>query len=504
MKKSFCWIILAGTTAATFGQGSLTPPGPPAPTMRTLLQIEPRTPISSLPFSITAPGSYFLATNLIGLSGTNGVTISSSSVTLDLRGFTLTGVPGSLDGIATAGTVTNVIIENGALSRWGGNDLNADSVVCGQFLQLNVTGSGLDGLDVGQNSLVRQCTACGNNENGFGNLGNGFQCTFEDCISSGNGGGFVAYWQCSFLNCRAQENVNDGFDPGYQCTLRDCTAGYNGNLGIWMPYAGCVAVRCVAANNGDVGIATDNAALSSCTATFNNGNGFDAGSGSSLADCVASYNGGQGFSALNFCAFTGCSAYTNVLDNVATGFGCTLAGCSAGGSETGNGFALGSGNTITGSTAFGNSVNGIDAGDRTTVRSCTATFNGNAGIHLNYQGTAQQCTAGNNGSFGILSDANGFASILENNCSFNGILAFGGTPSNGAGIYVTNSPGCRIEGNTLDINYAALVVAPNLHAFVLRNSAYGNVITNYSVGAGNDVGPIGSAATSTSPWANLQ
>src|ERR1700722_17008335 len=44
---------------SAFSQGSLTPPGAPAPTMLTLSQIEPRTPISSLPFNITRPGSYY-------------------------------------------------------------------------------------------------------------------------------------------------------------------------------------------------------------------------------------------------------------------------------------------------------------------------------------------------------------------------------------------------------------------------------------------------------------
>ena len=71
------------------GQGSLTPPGAPGGTMKNLAQVEPRTPISSLPYTIKVPGSYYLTGNLA--STTNGIFIDASQVTLDLMGFTLSG-----------------------------------------------------------------------------------------------------------------------------------------------------------------------------------------------------------------------------------------------------------------------------------------------------------------------------------------------------------------------------------------------------------------------------
>src|SRR5208337_2996715 len=94
-------------------QGSLTPPGAPAPTMITLSQIEPRTPISSAPFTITNPGSYYLTTNLTVSSG-NGIIIAASGVTLDLSGFTIssTDPANSGAGITTFGAHTNIAIYN--------------------------------------------------------------------------------------------------------------------------------------------------------------------------------------------------------------------------------------------------------------------------------------------------------------------------------------------------------------------------------------------------------
>ena len=74
--------------STAFAQGSLTPPGVPGPTMLTLNQMEPRTPISSAPYTISQPGSYYLTANLTVASG-DAIDINANGVTLDLNGFTI-------------------------------------------------------------------------------------------------------------------------------------------------------------------------------------------------------------------------------------------------------------------------------------------------------------------------------------------------------------------------------------------------------------------------------
>jgi hypothetical protein len=38
---------------------------------------------------------------------------------------------------------------------------------------------------------------------------------------------------------------------------------------------------------------------------------------------------------------------------------------------------------------------------------------------------------------------------------------------------------------------------------VIRNSVTGDSANNYDIGTGNDIGPVGTATNSTSPWANI-
>lgn len=110
--------------STVFAQGSLTPPGAPAPTMKTLAQIEPRTPISTAPFTISLPGSYYLTTNLSVASST-AIIIATNGVTLDLAGFTISSTDPSPTayGILIRSGLGNLTILNGFIQ--GGVTNNA-------------------------------------------------------------------------------------------------------------------------------------------------------------------------------------------------------------------------------------------------------------------------------------------------------------------------------------------------------------------------------------------
>jgi parallel beta-helix repeat protein len=190
-----------------FAQGSLTPPGAPAPTMKTLAQIEPRTAISSAAVTITQPGSYYLTTNLVGASGQNGITISSGDVTLDLNGFAFLGVPGSVEGIQVSGLCTNVTVRNGNVSGWGSGgvsvanstsynlvfdrlnlSVNSSSVginACNALISGCTVNGGSDGI-IAVKSDVRDCSINGSANAGIlVNYGTVSGCLVQNCVGAG-------------------------------------------------------------------------------------------------------------------------------------------------------------------------------------------------------------------------------------------------------------------------------------------------------------------------------
>jgi len=184
----------------SFAQGTLAPPGAPAPTMKTLQQIEPRTPISSAPVSILNSGSYYLTGNL-DLSYGDAIFISAINVTLDLNGFTIRSFDptnGSVGiRIDTSPFVDfhDITILNGHIA---GNVTTNGGVFVGSGF-----GYGIYSAGTPHNVRIAGVTVSGCLYDGI-NIGDGDSTTVESCTVrtvGGNGIEAMVVSRCEALGC---------------------------------------------------------------------------------------------------------------------------------------------------------------------------------------------------------------------------------------------------------------------------------------------------------------
>ncbi len=174
MKTRLCFassLIVLATATHALSQGPLNPPGAPAPTMKSLDEIdaklsqanaklddaagkaEKRTPISALPLTITAPGSYYLTGNLTGTAGQDAITINADNVAIDLNGFTLSGPGGA--GITSAAN-QRLRVRNGTIEGFTSGIRAVNALVFVQDVQL--ANNNLEGINVGPGSIVQSCS----------------------------------------------------------------------------------------------------------------------------------------------------------------------------------------------------------------------------------------------------------------------------------------------------------------------------------------------------------
>lgn len=226
-------------------------PGEEQAKMKTLNQIEPRTLILSLPFTITNSGSYYLVNTL---EGTNGITINRDDVVLDLGGFSLEGLTNSGNGITVGDDVLDVTIRNGAVDEWayGIYGTNADHFqILNVSFELNTQG----GMRVGDNCVVQGCTATENSGVGI-EVGEGG--TVNECkVNENQSHGIVAGPASRIIGCTAMRNHGNGISVEMYSTVRDCTLMRNDGNGIQ------VQASCRVENNncGDNGKAADGAGI---------------------------------------------------------------------------------------------------------------------------------------------------------------------------------------------------------------------------------------------------
>ncbi len=340
---------LCSASPAVFGQGSLTPPGAPAPTMKSLAQIEPRTPVSG-PTTITNAGAYYLTTNLVGTAGQNGINLNADDVTLDLNGFALIGAPGSLNAINAAAPRRNVAIRNGIIRNWGQAAISLQTAENSQFESLRVISNG-SGLLAGNQCQVRNCLATYNTNNAGISVGNA--ALVQDCIVVSNAfRGILAGNDCRITGCTVVANAtggNDGIATGRGAVVQNCVASRNGTsagtqgggiaVDVGSTVTGCTTVSnavegiflqfdsvvkdCTARENG-VGVSTvGGITIQSCTLALNLDIGIWDKGGSVIANCTVTENG-TGIVATNQTVVRECAVAWSANDGILVHEGCQV------------------------------------------------------------------------------------------------------------------------------------------------------------------------------------
>jgi hypothetical protein len=302
--------------STVLAQGSLTPPGAPGPTMKSLDQIEARTPISAAPFTITQPGSYYLTHNLTVSTG-DGIDINTNGVTLDLNGFTISSTAASATGngiLLNSGlrniTILNGFIQGGVTNNNGiyggsgfgyGIEYSGNSPVNVLVSRISVSGCLYDGiyLNTGNYStVVESCTVRAVGSYGIyastiksssatdcgGSAIYGDQVS--DCRGQSSGSGYGLY-ATTALDCYGSSSSGYGL---YAITAENCN-GYGNSYGL----AATTALNCYGySNKGNYGL---------YTSTALNCYGYGSGSGSGLyatysaTGCYGYSDSGTGLSA---------------------------------------------------------------------------------------------------------------------------------------------------------------------------------------------------------------
>jgi parallel beta-helix repeat protein len=304
--------------------GPLDPPaGPVSSTYKTLAEVEPRVAINATNtpgdadslFRIAQRGSYYLTGNVTGVAAKHGIEIAAAGVTIDLSGFDLQGVAGSLDGVATTvGSLSNIEIRNGSVRGWGGDgiDLQTSFSINTVVRDVRASGNSGVGIRVANTFVLERCSATSNGSGGFASAVGGMATACEAVSNTGTG--MLMGQGVSVADCISSSNAGDGIVVGgFGGDVTGCMVKSNDGNGIVLQNGSAVTVSdCSASSNDLAGIqAAGGACISRCNVNFSQTFNIIAGDECTVENCTVGLGNQGGIQCATRCVIRGNSLHRN-------------------------------------------------------------------------------------------------------------------------------------------------------------------------------------------------
>lgn len=420
---------IAGITLLSLGAWFA--PSPAAPSVGP-------TPIASLPFICTQPGTYCLTGNLTATAGSTGILVAVPNVVIDLGGFTLQGTGAATDGPGITSNVQNVSVRNGTIANWGSR-----------------------GVDLKKYSKVDQVLV-------------------RDCLTEGI---FVG-GRSLVTNCQLDQNVGAGLWVGNNSVVTDChIAGQGNSLGVHL-HDGCTAERVHVNGCGRAIEANHQVTVTDTVVFYFTERGITAQDGAKIRNCVArsSNSAEYGIRVNEHAEVVGCTVEGDSDTGISTTHYSSVRNSTVTGSEVA-GIGVGRFSQVDGCRVSGcNTVNDQEGGGIVTsggsvVSDSIATDCQEAGVRLRGSDCrVEDCTSSDNWGTGIV--LHGGSRATDNFVTLNSIY----------GIHVVGSRSL-VQQNLVDENGDGIVVDGH-STLITGNRALDNVREDYVIPWGNSVGPI--------------